>query len=319
MLYWTVIGLIFLYFIIEGYLTKRFSQKLRLKKENLAQKNKSLEEEITPLKKQMQDLEEQMAEYFFFYDLIRKIAPSLDKQKLAKLFTEEIRYLGTVEDVKFLKPELAHDYITCETGQGALSQLCIKTKSQKIMKHLKLLAKLLGLCVERIELYEKFQQLSVYDPVTGVYNRRYFMNRFFDEFERANNFSLNMSFLMLDIDEFKKINDTYGHLVGDAVLKEVANLVKENIREIDFVSRVGGEEFAFILLETDKTNAIIVAERICSKIFETKIRVFDETLRLTVSIGVASFPQNTLYPDVLMEVGDKALYKAKLSGKNRVC
>jgi diguanylate cyclase (GGDEF)-like protein len=187
------------------------------------------------------------------------------------------------------------------------------------MKHLKLLAKLLGLCVERIELYEKFQQLSVYDPVTGVYNRMYFMNRFFDEFERANNFSLNMSFLMLDIDEFKKINDTYGHLVGDAVLKEVANLVKENIREIDFVSRVGGEEFAFILLETDKTNAIIVAERICSKISETKIRVFDETLRLTVSIGVASFPQNTLYPDVLMEVGDKALYKAKLSGKNRVC
>ncbi|MBD3264476.1 MAG: diguanylate cyclase, partial [Candidatus Omnitrophica bacterium] len=142
---------------------------------------------------------------------------------------------------------------------------------------------------------------------------------FNEEFERAKRFGLDLSFLMLDIDWFKKINDTYGHLVGDAVLREVARVIKENIREIDVAGRYGGEEFAVFLLETDKAGAIMVAERISSRISREVIKVFDESLTTTLSIGVASYPQNTLYPDVLIEVSDKALYKAKVSGKNRVC
>jgi diguanylate cyclase (GGDEF)-like protein len=172
--------------------------------------------------------------------------------------------------------------------------------------------------VEKINLYEKLQQLAIYDFLTEVYNRRYFDLRFGEEFERAKNFNLNMSFLMIDVDDFKKINDTYGHLVGDAVLKETAALIKESVREIDFLARVGGEEFAAVLLDTDKGGAIVVGDRICVKIAGKLIKAFDEKLRVTVSVGIASFPQNTLYSDMLMETADKALYKAKREGKNRV-
>jgi diguanylate cyclase (GGDEF)-like protein len=124
---------------------------------------------------------------------------------------------------------------------------------------------------------------------------------------------------MIDIDHFKEINDIYGHLVGDAVLREMARIIRENIREIDFPARFGGEEFAVILPETDKASAIMAAERISSRVSRERIKVFDEVLNVNISVGVATFPQNTLYSDVLIEVADKALYKAKLSGRNRVC
>jgi len=124
--------------------------------------------------------------------------------------------------------------------------------------------------------------------------------------------------IMFDVDRFKRINDTYGHLVGDAVLKAIAGLIQENIREIDFLARYGGEEFAVILPETDKAGAIMVADRICGKVSQERLKAFDEMVTTAISVGVASFPQNTLYADVLMETADKALYKAKVSGRNRV-
>ncbi|MDP2922829.1 MAG: GGDEF domain-containing protein [Candidatus Omnitrophota bacterium] len=319
MLYWVLIIFIFLFLAIEIYLLNKFRKQILLNKEKVIERNNILNKELEPLKKNMDDLEQEMAEHFFFYDIARKIAPFLDKKDLFRVFCEEMKYLGTVEDVKFSKPFREEGYAVCKVGEGASDCVYIKTKSKKITQHLKLLTKLLGLCVERIALYEKFQQLSIYDPLTGSYNRRYFMARFFEEFERAQKFSLNMSFLMIDIDNFKNINDAYGHLVGDAVLKEITRFIRENIREIDFVSRIGGEEFSIILLETDRTGAIMVAERICSRISAATIKAFDEILNMTISIGVASFPQNTLHVDVLMEIADKALYKAKLSGKNRVC
>ena len=145
------------------------------------------------------------------------------------------------------------------------------------------------------------------------------MNQYQQEFERAKRAKFDLSLLLIDIDNFKKINDTYGHLVGDVVLCEVARLIDESMREIDFLSRFGGEEFAVILPETDKAGAIMVADRICSKVSRGQIKAFDEILSVTLSIGVASFPQNTLHSDLMIEISDKALYKAKLSGRNRVC
>jgi diguanylate cyclase (GGDEF)-like protein len=145
------------------------------------------------------------------------------------------------------------------------------------------------------------------------------MERYMEEFARAEKFNLHLSFLMVDIDHFKKINDIYGHLIGDVILKEIAKILRENIREIDFVARFGGEEFSIILPETDKAGAIMVGERIRSKVVAQRFRAFDEVLNASVSVGVASYPQNTLYSDVLIEIADKALYKAKVEGRNRVC
>ena len=106
--------------------------------------------------------------------------------------------------------------------------------------------------------------------------------------------------------------------IGDVVLREVAKMLIENVREIDFVARYGGEEFALILTETSKDAAIMVAKRIVERVANAKIKAFDENVQITVSIGLASFPENTAKSDMLIEIADKALYQAKSSGRNTV-
>lgn len=317
MLYWMIILLAVSLFAV---LEIRFLQKLLNKsseiKKGLLDKITALHEELAPLRKKIDTLELENIEHFFFYDLMRKLAPLLDKKSLSKVFSEEIKYLGEVESIEYSKPASENGYIAFSLGDE--EAVYLKTKSKKISTYQSVLSKILGLCVERIDLYDKFQQLSIYDSLTECYNRRYFTMRLLEEFSRAQKFSLNISFVMIDVDNFKKINDTYGHLVGDTVLKEIAKSIRENVREIDSVARLGGEEFAIIFPETDKAATIIVAERIRSRVSQKMIRAFDEVLGVTISMGIASFPQNTLYPDVLMEIADKALYQAKQSGKNQV-
>lgn len=316
--HWIVIVFCIGVFIVEEIiLFERLLKNNFEKKLYFLNKIDTLNSELNPLRKDVDALEKQMSEHFFFYDLMRKIAPFLDKKALFRVFLEEIKYLGEVEAVEYKRPLDEKNYIKF-SFDGEEENIYIKTKSKKIIEYQRVLKKLLELCMERISLYDKFQQLSIYDGLTEAYNRRYFTVRFFEEFDRAKRFSLNMSFLMIDVDHFKKINDTYGHLVGDAVLKEIAEIIRQNIREIDSLARFGGEEFSVILPETDKMAAVVVGERIRSKIAQQIIKAFDETLSVTISIGVGNYPQNTLYPDVLMEMADKALYQAKFSGRNKV-
>jgi len=132
---------------------------------------------------------------------------------------------------------------------------------------------------------------------------------------------------MLDIDHFKVYNDTFGHLVGDVTLREVAKIIKESVRRVDLIARYGGEEFAIILPETTKQGGLEAAERIREAAACKRFKVYDEETRVTVSIGVASFPADmghTLteyYPDIPLELlqhADQALYQAKKEGRNRV-
>ena len=124
---------------------------------------------------------------------------------------------------------------------------------------------------------------------------------------------------MLDIDHFKEYNDKYGHLVGDAILKEVAGTIKESIRQVDSVGRYGGEEFLIILTETDKNGARFAAERIRQAVESKRIKVYDEDLKATVSIGIATFPEDAEETQALIEKADKSLYRAKQTGRNRIC
>ncbi|MEI8348750.1 MAG: GGDEF domain-containing protein [Candidatus Omnitrophota bacterium] len=319
MLYGAIACVFVIVFLAEEiFVFRRFVNGIARKKQSFTTRVETLHKELESIKQNMEDFDARIAEHFFFYDLTRKIAPTLEIDELCKIFSEEIKYLGDVESVTYSKPFDAEGYLQFPLDEENLLGLFVKTKSKKVTEYLPSLAKLLRLCVEKVHLYHASQQLSIYDSLTECYNRRYFMNRFFDEFERAKKFNHHISFLMVDIDHFKKINDTYGHLVGDAVLKTIAGLIQENIREIDFLARYGGEEFAIILPETDKAGAIMVADRICGKVSQERLKAFDEMVTTTISVGVASFPQNTLYADVLMETADKALYKAKVSGRNRV-
>jgi diguanylate cyclase (GGDEF)-like protein len=180
-----------------------------------------------------------------------------------------------------------------------------------------------SVALDRTDYYQRSEDLrkiSITDPLTDLYNRRFFQDRINEEIERSRRHGLPVSLIMLDIDNFKHYNDTYGHLAGDEALRLIAATIKNSVRNIDRVARYGGEEFAVILPMTEISAARDIAERIRSGVAG---RYFpDDALRaavkLTASLGIASFPQHADNLLDLVGSADKALYMAKVSGKNRV-
>jgi len=156
-----------------------------------------------------------------------------------------------------------------------------------------------------------YQDMSILDGLTGVYNHRYFHEKLNWHIEHLRRFPQAFSLFMIDIDDFKKYNDTSGHLEGDKVLHDVAQLFVDSLRQDDAVCRYGGEEFAIILPQTDKCHAARVGQRL--------LEVVRAKLPLTVSIGLARFPEDAQANKDLIEKADKALYRAKRMGKNRAC
>jgi diguanylate cyclase (GGDEF)-like protein len=166
-------------------------------------------------------------------------------------------------------------------------------------------------------MYTQTKQLSITDSLTKLFNRRHVEIEFEREYKRAKRYNNDLSIAIVDIDFFKKVNDTYGHLCGDYVLKECAYLILQNFRQTDYVFRLGGEEFAIILTETPQKSANIPLERLRKKIENYKFKFNGEVLKITVSIGVSS---NTQFEDCMemLDDADKALYNAKNSGRNMV-
>lgn len=186
------------------------------------------------------------------------------------------------------------------------------------VENLSILAEQLALEVKKINLYEKIQELAITDGLTGIYVRRHFLERLGEEMPRAKKHSLKLSMLMVDLDHFKRCNDTYGHLVGDIVLKEIAKIMKEHIRQVDLLGRYGGEEFVIALPDTDKGSAAHVADRIRQSVEKHRFKAYDETITMTISIGVATYPDDGSDVTVLIDRADQALYKAKAEGRNKV-
>jgi diguanylate cyclase (GGDEF)-like protein len=184
-----------------------------------------------------------------------------------------------------------------------------------------ILANSAALAMENASLHQKTTELTIVDELAGVYNYRYFIKKLSQEIKRAERYKQSLSLVMIDIDWFKRCNDAYGHLFGNKVLKELAQRIKDSVRDVDVVSRYGGEEFAVILPQTNKKDAQMVGERIRHQVDSTDFEVEEGGLmiKVTVSLGVATYPENGTTPKHLIEKVDQALYLAKGRGKNMVC
>jgi diguanylate cyclase (GGDEF)-like protein len=173
--------------------------------------------------------------------------------------------------------------------------------------------------VTEIAAYEQILLgINLKDSLTGAYNRLFLTTRLADEFERHRRYSRTLSLLMLDIDHFKNINDTYGHQCGDFTLKAICETISAVLRKADMLVRFGGEEFCCLLPETDLRSALIMAERIRKTIEEKEFHFNDALIRITVSLGVREFHGDIDSPDTLLRTADEALYKAKKAGRNQV-
>jgi len=167
--------------------------------------------------------------------------------------------------------------------------------------------------------FEHQYKLATTDGLTELYNHRYFQEQMLMQVENCKRYNSQFSLILIDIDFFKKFNDTYGHQAGDAVLKQVAQALKKNVRSTDIVCRYGGEEMSIILSSTDNDEAIITAQKICQAVAKRPFKLSaDQESHVTISMGVATYPNDGLTPAELIEHSDKAMYAAKENGRNQV-
>lgn len=186
-------------------------------------------------------------------------------------------------------------------------------------ERLQSLASQAGLAIEKAELYDEIKKLAITDELTGVLNRRGLFELGQREVDRAVRFKRQLCALILDLDHFKAVNDHFGHSTGDAVLRDLAQRCRENIRDVDILGRYGGEEFVILLLECDLHCAAIVAERLRSAVAKTPFTIGPTRLEITISLGVAQLdPRGNQQVEALIDQADKALYISKETGRNRI-
>ncbi|GAB4482767.1 MAG: hypothetical protein OHK006_01910 [Thermodesulfovibrionales bacterium] len=171
--------------------------------------------------------------------------------------------------------------------------------------------------VANAQLHAEIERMATTDGLTGLFNHRSFQEKLTEEIRRMKRYNEPVSLLLTDIDHFKKVNDTYGHPAGDQVLRGVARMIREAIRDIDIPARYGGEEFAVILPKTVDRDARVIAERIRRMVMDSTFTADGKTLKVTISIGVASAPADADAKEDLIENTDKALYHAKHNGRNQ--
>jgi len=347
----TVSGAWFL--LLQEFLAKRSNLKagefdrLLIEKDGLLKDKLRLDAENNALNKEFSQILE-------LYELTKDICKSLDEEKVFSIFRQNLKKHIGGGDCRYIKDSADlikyKDYTILALASGsqttALQPVPLASSENQPMAlasgsqttalqpvgylafdgildqdkdKLSILAQQFLIGLRRAIFYQKVSQLSITDTLTQVYSRRYFLERFQEELRRCVNNKLRLSFLMTDIDNFKHYNDRYGHLVGDGILRQVSKTIRDTIRQIDFIGRYGGEELSIVLAETDREQANFAAERIRQAIASAVIKVYDEELKVTISIGVSTFPDNAACVRDLIEMADQALYLAKETGKNKVC
>jgi diguanylate cyclase (GGDEF)-like protein len=185
------------------------------------------------------------------------------------------------------------------------------------LQSLESVADICATAIQNAHYVERVKQLAYLDGLTGIFNRRFFELRIIEEIERARRYGTGMAVIMADIDQFKRLNDEFGHVLGDEVLRQASSLFHQQLRKIDVVCRYGGEEFGILLTQTNADHAMKIAEKLRQMVASWQFPGVPRTV--TISAGTAAFPEHGTTRDELVRAADAALYAAKQAGRNRVC
>lgn len=272
-------------------------------------------------------LEKEANQIFTLYEMTKDINKNFDEHEAFKVFQAKVRENVptaqcqlmdvSLEKLKETRTDKEYAIFPLKSKEQKLGYLLYKGVEPMEREKFLILCHQFALALRRIKLYKDIELLAITDSLTEVHTRRYFMDRLAEEIGRAKLRKTQLSVLMIDVDHFKDFNDQYGHLTGDRILKRIGQIIKESIREIDIAGRYGGEEFSVVLPETDLQGAFMAAERIRLAAQEADIQAYDHTVKITVSVGVATFPEGGDSLDGIIDNADWALYRAKSMGRNR--
>ena len=229
--------------------------------------------------------------------------------------------IDTVSNVRNLSASLPIVVITGsdndEQGEQAIQQGAQEYLNKNELNG-RMLARVIKYAIKRKKMDEKLETLALSDPLTGLYNRRYFFERGWNEYVRARRYQHHLALIMLDLDYFKQINDKYGHASGDLVLMRVAKLFSKILSDVDLVARFGGEEFIMLIPETDKEGVEFVAQGIRQEIYDTPMEHHGKNFNISASLGIALIEDVEGDFETMIHQADIALYYAKENGRNRV-
>lgn len=286
---------------------------------------KNIDSRIKYTQEHNQELADSLELEYNIFDISRELSYWIEEKDILAAFKEKICSVFKINQVIFLAnsslEELDHGFsvftVSGSSGRSAW-RLAVKDFHKINKAKMSILINQLELSLKRYGLYSEIQKMAITDSLTELFVRRYFFERLEQELSRSLHNNFNLSLILIDVDNFKSYNDTYGHITGDAVLKEIAKIVKYSLRQIDMCARFGGEELCAMLPETSKEGALLVAERIRLSAEETEISVFNEKIRITISIGISTYPADAGSVNSLIDKADTALYQAKHQGKNLV-
>lgn len=325
--------------LISGYVlcvfvcTRRFLSQAHETQENKINDMKNalhtLEQEKEGLYSEKINLQNEASNIFTLYEITKDIANVLHEKEAFKVFEAKLKGHLHFIDCQLIKPdqedisiyEQNGDYfvLSLKIQEKNIGYLVLKGISEQEKDKTTILATQFLLALRRVTLYQEIERVAITDSLTDVYTRRHTFERLNEEINRSKAQHLNLAVLMVDVDHFKNINDTHGHLTGDQVLREIARIIKENLREIDIAGRYGGEEFCIVLPDTNKEGAQFAAERIRQATASGAIKAYDNVIHATVSIGLCQFPKDGQRSTELIDKADWALYRAKKLGRNRIC
>jgi diguanylate cyclase (GGDEF)-like protein len=242
-------------------------------------------------------VEDSQSDFRFDFEIIEKTAQRKVRSLISSPLISQERLLGIIR----LDSPLSNVY------------------DQEDLRLLNTIADSVAVAIENTKLLQEIKELVITDDLTGCFTKNYFMERIREELLKSIKEKKNLSLLMLDIDHFKEYNDKFGHIAGDIVLKELGRLLNKIIGTKGMVFRFGGEEFCVLLPDTDKQSSIAIAQRILEEVRKRVIYLRRHRTSITVSIGIASSPQDAILEDELISKADYYLYQAKQGGRDRLC